>query len=178
MTPVAAAHHHRLPVYHSPHTGWNDSPAPLIARHLSLSRCSFWFSPALMLLYQSSAIFSSEIHYLLLRWSIKAQYLWSWENGRVKKCKKQVSFFFFLSLSRRRKKNPLFRSKCRNRPGNNPVCSAAELHFNNTHTQKQEELRALPAFFLSNNPNSLPLKQDYCLFPAWISCVASRKINK
>lgn len=103
MTPVAAAHHHRLPVYHSPHTGWNDSPAPLIARHLSLSRCSFWLSPALMLLYQSSAIFSSEIHYLLLRWSIKAQYLWSWENGRVKKCKKQVSFFF-LKLVKKKKK--------------------------------------------------------------------------
>lgn len=177
MTPVAAAHHHRLPVYHSPHTGWNDSPAPLIARHLSLSRCSFWLSPALMLLYQSSAIFSSEIHYLLLRWSIKAQYLWSWENGRVKKCKKQVSFFFFLKLVKKKKKILYSGANVETDPATIPSAQLQN-YISIAHTQKQEELRALPAFFLSNNPNSLPLKQDYCLFPAWISRVASRKINK
>lgn len=71
------------------HTGWND----IARRWWAISarvKCFFWLSPALRLLHHSGGIFSREIHYLLLRPSLKAQCLCSCENGRLKKRKRMI----------------------------------------------------------------------------------------
>lgn len=166
MTAIAAAQQHRLLLYHSPHTQDEmTGPASLIAQHLSLSRSSSWLSPAFMLLYHSRAIFSLQIHNLLLGSSLKAWYLWSWENGRMKTCGTPDLYpnTFLLSNT----KTSISLSKC----DENRLRSAGELHF--TECENSDS-----AFCLWEMKIIQALKQDYCVTAASLHTTEQTSAHK
>lgn len=113
-------------------------PCPLIARHLSLRKCSFWLSLALMLLYHSSAIFSSEIHYLPLRWSLKAHCLWGW--GKTGMLDLFCNAFLPLSKNSVIQEQMSDKSVIRTDPQQS-LCSAGESHWQTLQKTKKKNKR-------------------------------------